>query len=178
MMLKAKFAEEEDEYDTYDPFGEIDADGQDMKTVNFCDASQNQDTVSCASTISKQDDTINAEQPQSTGAAAEHSEKDLQKRFPNYGWLEIGQENDADLQCTYPDARNARLFGDIRVTKVTRPGKKRRYGDVTDATQISSTFQVRPEWWEPAVWWLEQTRWSKLGLAQPGMANKVKAMAT
>ena len=30
MMLKAKFEEEDEEYDTYDPFGEIDTEGRDV----------------------------------------------------------------------------------------------------------------------------------------------------
>ena len=31
MMLKAKFEEQDEEYDTYDPFGEIDTEGRDIK---------------------------------------------------------------------------------------------------------------------------------------------------
>jgi hypothetical protein len=106
------------------------------------------------------------------------AEKDLVKRFANYGWAEPGLEHDHNLECRYPEGKNSKQFGEIRVTKVTKPGKKRSIGDTTDEGKVSSSFQIRPEWWEPAIWWLEHTKWSKLGLAQPGMANKTKTMAT
>ena len=77
-------------------------------------------------------------------------EKDLGQRFANYGWMKPGQEADPDLLCIYPDGRGTKQFGEIRVTKVTKPGKKRSIGDTTEETKVCSSFQIRPEWWEPA----------------------------
>ena len=34
MMLKAKFEEQDEEYDTYDPFGEIDTDWRDLEATS------------------------------------------------------------------------------------------------------------------------------------------------
>jgi len=67
-----------------------------------------------------------------------------------------GLEPDQNLKCNYPEGKNSKQFGEIRVTKVPKPRKKRGIGDTTDEEKVCSSFQIRPdEWWEPAVWWLE-----------------------
>jgi len=168
MMLKAKFEEEEEEYDTYDPFGEIDTEGRDlMERASPTGNGQRTDGMHIGPESAL---TVNMD----TGEA----EKDLVKRFANYGWAEPGLEYDNSLKCIYPEGNSTKQFGEIRVTKVTRPEKKRSITDTTQEDKVCSTFQIRPEWWEPAVWWLENTKWTKLGLGVPGLANKIKCMAT
>ena len=167
MMLKAKFEEEDEEYDTYDPFGEIDTEGRDVATAPSGDMEPVEKELT--------DTRVAVTNPEGENAELE---KDLVKRFANYGWTKPGHEADQDLRCSYPEGKGTKQFGEIRVNKVTKPGKKRSIGDTTDEVRVCSSFQIRPEWWEPAVWWLENTKWTHQGLAQPGIANKIKMMAT
>jgi len=167
MMLKAKLEEEDEEYDTYDPFGEIDTEGRDV--VAASSAIQEPMVEEAAATE------VSVTTPEGENA---DSEKDLVKRFANYGWAEPGLEHDQNLERRYPEGNNSKQFVEIRVTKVTKPGKKRSISDTTNEERVCSSFQTRPEWWEPAVWWLESTTWTHLGLGVPGLANKIKSMST
>jgi hypothetical protein len=121
MMLRAKFEEEDEEYDTYDPFGEIDTEGRDVVAAS---SAIQEPVVEEASATE-----VSVTTPEGENA---DSEKDLVKRFANYGWAEPGLEPDQDSKCSYPEGKNSKQFGEIRVTKVTKPGKKRGIGDTTD----------------------------------------------
>jgi len=70
------------------------------------------------------------------------------------------------MKCTYPEGNSTKQFGEIRVTKVTKPEKKRIITDTTQEDKVCSNFQIRPEWWEPAVCWLENTKWTRLGVSE------------
>ena len=99
MMLKANFEEQEEEYDTYDPFGEIDEDGRERETL----------PVGETQTVEKETVATSIPVPEVDGETID-IEKDLRKRFPNYGWLEPGQVADPALQITLPDGRNTKKF--------------------------------------------------------------------
>ena len=77
-----------------------------------------------------------------------------------------------------PYGWDTKKFGTICIAKVTRPGKKRKDNDDTKQANLCSRFQVRPEWWEPVVWWLQNVQWTCLGLGNHGNVNKNTMLAT
>ena len=96
--------------------GEIDTDGRDLEAT----------AVGAAPPVEKQVATTSASLTKPEGENAD-LEKDLCKRFSNYGWMEPGQEADPHLQCSYPDGKSTEQFCEIRITKVTKPGKKKKH---------------------------------------------------
>ena len=103
MMLRAKFEEEDEEYDTYDPFGEIDTEGRDVATAPSGVMEKVETEPTDARVLVTNPEGENAE-----------LEKHLVKRFANYGWTTPGLEPDQDLRCSYPEGKGTKLFGEIR----------------------------------------------------------------
>ena len=78
-----------------------------------------------------------------------------------------------DVRQNYlPDGGDVRNFGKITITKVTPPCKRDSAKTEHNTEKTCSRFQIRAEWWEPVVWWLNNVQWTVLGLGNHGKVNE------
>jgi ribonuclease HI len=79
---------------------------------------------------------------------------ELQSRFSNYGW--ISEENEDVFNCNgkveWPSLK--KLYGDKTITI-----KSNRRGD--NGEQRVGTHTIKPTVWEPLLWWLRNTSWTR-----------------
>jgi len=104
-MLRAEF-EAEEEYDTYDPFGAIDQEGNgagpdEAPPILAVTAAT---PVELAVEGNSMDDNV----IEIVGDVLEEPSQDIMHRFSNYGWKQDGQLPDPELQAKWPDGRDER----------------------------------------------------------------------
>jgi hypothetical protein len=174
-MLRAEF-EAEDEYDTYDPFGAIDQEGNDA--VPDPKLPMLAVTAVTSDVRAVEPEATNGNNAEGVGDITEEISHDIMHRFANYGWKQEGQLPDPELQATWPDGRDIKKFGKISITKVTAPCKGKGDKAQHNASKLCSRFQSRNEWWEPVVWWLSNTKWTASGLGNNCTVNKNHMLAT
>ena len=113
-----------DEYEDYDPFGHVDADGNDVSIAS--DGLDEETSRATNSECSRIVDSNNEPKIQTCATDNRKTKRDdtqelsdcshsltLEQKYPNFGWMQQGIRKDDELQITCPEGDDPTIYGSI-----------------------------------------------------------------
>ena len=148
-----------EEYDEYDPFGQVDTDGNDISTAVECDSeganTRIGDDVKACSDIAI---TANQHVSPANLQASNHDDKlnnrdesdtlTFEQKYPNYGWNQEGIQRDDQIQITSPDGEDPTIYGTISIATATGPVRQgaSQEQDAKVRSKKRTKFNIPPSW--------------------------------
>jgi hypothetical protein len=167
------------DFEDYDPFGHVDADGNDINMSQAKEDITPDDSEALTKQAKQVGQSVDTAYKENAEMEVEHDNLNadasltMEQKYPKFGWNLDTTQRDDELQITCPDGEDPTIYGSISISSATSP--LRRGASQEEEAQAKSRkpmrFTIPPSWWDPCVWWLRQCEWTKSGHCIKGVKN-------